>query len=174
MNATIGNDWLRPRFSAEDADRAYDEWGCNCGPAAIAAILGLRLADVRPHIPDFESRRYTNPSMMNAALRSLGVTFRESGVDWPWWGLVRIQWEGPWTLPGVPIRARYRYTHWVGSAHRNGAVGVFDVNCLNNGSGWVAFKDWSETVAPWLAKAHEARATGSWHVTHSLAVDREI
>ena len=49
----------KPRFTAEAADRAYDEWGANCGPGAIAAICGLTLDELRPHMGDFEGKRYT-------------------------------------------------------------------------------------------------------------------
>jgi hypothetical protein len=31
----------------------------NCGPGAIAAICGLTLDDLRPHLGDFEQKRYT-------------------------------------------------------------------------------------------------------------------
>jgi hypothetical protein len=31
------------RFTAVDAERASDEWGCNCGPSALAAITGRSL-----------------------------------------------------------------------------------------------------------------------------------
>lgn len=160
-----------PRFSLADADRAYDEWGANCGPAALAAITGKTLDEVRPHLEGFDAKRYTNPTMMFAALRSLGVPHRSrphyAPMPWPAFGLARIQWEGPWTRPGVPMRARYGCTHWVGSA-RNGA-GVFDVNCLNNGSGWVARGDWEQLVVPAIVETYP-RADGKWHLTHAIEV----
>lgn len=36
------------RFTLEDAQRASQEWGANCGPGAIAAIMGMTLDEVRP------------------------------------------------------------------------------------------------------------------------------
>lgn len=82
-------------ISAEDADRAYAEWGCNCGPAAVAAICGLTLDQVRPHMGDFETKRYTNPTLMWQVLRSIGARFSYRGGDlgrwWPTYGLARIQ-----------------------------------------------------------------------------------
>jgi hypothetical protein len=85
--------------------------------AALSAITGLTLNEIRPHMGDFETKRYTNPTMMFAALKSVGVRWRTNGKNsthWPRYGLARIQWEGPWTAPGVPMRVRYRHSHWVG------------------------------------------------------------
>jgi len=48
-------------IDAAEAQTAWDVWGCNCGPGAIAAILNMRLDEVRPLMGDFESKRYTNP-----------------------------------------------------------------------------------------------------------------
>lgn len=166
-----------PRFTEDDADRAYQEWGCNCGPGAIAAIMGMTLDEVRPHIPGFDAKRYTSPSMMEKTLRSIDRPWRRAGEAWPVHGLVRIQWDGPWTLPNVPIVARYRYTHWVGAATIStgivglDAVGVFDINCMNNGTGWVSLGDWKDTIAPYLISQYP-RANGEWHITHAIEVER--
>ncbi len=161
-----------PLFSDEDAERAYDEWGCNCGPAAVAAICGLTLDGVRPHMGDFEAKHYTNPTLMWRVLDSIGVrwTVCRSGT-WPDRGLCRVQWEGPWTRPGVPARAAYRHTHWVGAATRDtGEIGVFDVNALGNGSGWCSLEDWSSTLVPWILEECVPRADGGWHLTHVVEV----
>lgn len=163
---------IPPRFTLDDGDRAYHEWGANCGPGALAAIMGMTLDEVRPHMGDFETKHYTNPSLMNAALRSVGRPWRKIGGEWPAYGLVRIQWEGPWTLPGVPFKARYRYTHWVGAEKTaTKGIGIFDINAMNNGSGWCALADWASIVAPFLATHHDPRATGGWHITHAIEVD---
>jgi hypothetical protein len=163
------------RISLEEANCANDEWGCNCGPAALAAIMGLTLDQVRPHMGDFEVKRYTNPTMMFAALDSVGARWRNLGplCDWPIFGLCRIQWEGPWNMPGVPIRARYRHTHWIAVQHplHSMDVGIFDVNCISNGSGWVSERHWSDVLVPWLLKECVPRSDGKWHVTHSIEIE---
>lgn len=184
------------RFTVADVDRANDAWGCNCGPSSFAAILGLTLDETRRHFgPEFEAKRYTNPTLMVTALRSAlgapGARWRQLrlvpdriigesykvpaaahiAVAWPRWGLLRVQWEGPWTRPGVPIAARYRKTHWVGVARRGDEIGVFDVNVLSNGSGWCSLGDWSSKVVPWILESYPA-ATGGWHVTHAIEVER--
>lgn len=165
---------LPPRFNEADAQRAYDEWGANCGPGALAAIMHMTLDEVRPHLIGFDAKRYTNPTMMNDALRSIGRSWHRIGADWPDYGLVRVQWEGPWTKPCVPMRARYRHTHWVGAALRGRAipddVGVFDINCIANGSGWTAFRYWEGNLVPWLLEECVPRASGRWYITHAIEV----
>jgi hypothetical protein len=158
-------------------ERAFREWGCNCGPAAVAAIRCLTLEELRPHLGDFELKGYTNPTLMWEILRNLGVRFTVDFAPrafggWPRWGLARVQWEGPWTREGVPRAARYRHTHWVGASWVNREnVGIWDVNCLNNGSGWVGLKDWAAITVPFLLADH-SRADGNWHVTHMVEVER--
>ncbi len=166
------------RFTPADFEAANAEWSANCGPSALAAICGLTLDEVRAHMPSFEAKRYTNPTMMFDALRSVGVRWTalrqgESGaaLPWPSYGLCRIQWEGPWTQPGVPIRARYRYTHWIGAARepRGDEMGVWDVNALANGTGWCDRENWAAVLVPHLT-ADIKRASGGWHVTHAIEV----
>lgn len=163
------------RFSAEDADQAHADWGANCGPGALAAVLGLTLEEVRPHLQGFDDKRYTNPTMMWAALRSLGIGYRlrRPPDTWPDYGLVRVQWEGPWTAPRVPPRVAYRHTHWVGAQRSTGRpdAGIFDINCMTSG-GWVSEHDWSKTIVPWLLDACVPRASGGWHLTHVVEIDR--
>lgn len=170
-----------PRFNMDDMVRASDEWGANCGPGALAAICGMTLDEVRHHVGDFETKRYTNPTLMFASLRSTGVRWLnkplrcggKGGWDWPRYGLCRVQWEGPWTKPGVPMRARYRHTHWIGSCARsNDDIGVFDINALANGSGWSSLKDWREILVPWLLSEVAPNADGKWHLTHAIEVER--
>jgi len=168
---------MKPRFTLEDLEAANDAWGCNCGPGALAAICGLTLDEVRPHLgPAWPG--YTNPTAMRNALRSVRARLNQAigwleldVARWPSRGLCRIQWEGPWTQPGVPARARYRFTHWIGAATDPvRGVGIFDINVLANGSGWCSLEDWSTQVAPVLAKDHDKRATGTWHITHAIEV----
>jgi hypothetical protein len=162
---------LKPLFNAAAADRAHEEWGMNCGPGALAAVMRMTLDEVRPHLSGFEERRYTNPTMMNDALRSIGKPWRKIGAIWPQHGLVRVQWEGPWTRPGVPMRARYRFTHWIGAAIHAGEIGVFDINLMGNGTGWTALANWQQHLVPWLLENCVPRADGNWHITHAIEVE---
>jgi len=172
-------------FDIEAAEVASDEWGFNCGPAAVAAICGLSLSELRPCLGDFEQKRYTNPTLMSQILRNVGAKVIEFGrlnwrfemeragrKPWPRYGLVRIQWEGPWTDAGVPIAARYRHTHWVGARYANkDNVGIWDINCLNNGTGWVGLSEWTTILVPWLLKECHPRANGKWHLTHVVEIE---
>lgn len=167
-----------PRFTLEDANRANDEWGANCGPAALAVVCGMTLEEVRPHMGDFESKRYTNPLLMFDSLRRTQVSWRQVRDPhsiyrtWPEHGLARVQWEGPWTAPGVPMRVRYRHTHWVAAMAVDGEERrIFDVNCMCVG-GWVPLTEWVFKVVPWLLKEAEPKANGFWHLTHVIEVAR--
>lgn len=172
---------IRMRFTLADVERAHNEWGCNCGPAALAAITGLTLDEVRPLMGNFEGNGYTNPTLMFSALNRVGLPWQrirtsapsDAAAHMPWWGLCRVQWQGPWTHTDANPRWAYRHTHWIGAAKRetDDSIGVFDVNCVHEraGSGWVSLRDWSTTIAPHLTK-DIPRATGGWHITHSLEV----
>lgn len=162
------------KFTEDDAARAYDEWGANCGPGAIAAIMGMTLDDVRPHMGDFEQKHYTNPLLMWQVLRNIGAKWRlvKAARAFPDYGLARVQWEGPWTAPGVPARAAYRHTHWIAaqwSAARE-EFGIFDINCMNSG-GWVSLDDWKSLVVPWILEHCAPRANGRWHLTHVVEIE---
>lgn len=175
MTPVLDSRLVAPRFTLADAERAGDEWGFNCGPAAIAAMNGLTIEELRPHLGDFEQKRYTNPTLMWSILRSVGARWRvRKGGQWPEYGLVRVQLEGPWTAPGVPIAARYRHTHWVGSMLLLDGCeeqNVFDINCICLG-GWVPLAEWSSYVVPWLLKQAEPKASGAWHPTHFVEIER--
>jgi hypothetical protein len=161
-------------FSLADAVKAGEEWGANCGPGALAAITGKTLDDVRPHLLRFDEKRYTNPAMMRGALRSLGVRHewrvRDRAYLMPLYGLARVQWDGPWTQPGVPAKAAYRHTHWVAARMTPDGDQVFDINCICVG-GWVSFNEWQRQVVPWLLKQCEPKATGDWWLTHLVEVE---
>lgn len=166
------------KFTALEAGDANDAWGFNCGPAAVAAVTGMTLDALRPHLGGFELKHYTNPTLMWEILKNLGVEFSKTtfpGAEcitprsehWPKYGLARIQWEGPWTKPGVPIQARYRQTHWIGVS---GGY-VFDINAMEVG-GWIPRKQWTESLVPWLLENYYPKADGNWHITHSVEVTR--
>lgn len=168
------------RFSWEQACAAGDAWGFNCGPAAICAVLNMTPDELRPHMLDFEAKRYTNPSLMVSVLRELGVRFRQvyrgdvpngDYYVWPREGLVRVQWGGPWTKPGVPMKARYRKTHWIGVRHSADMCEVFDINAMHSEpSGWILFETWEISLVPWILKHLVPKADGAYWPTHCLEI----
>ncbi|MCB1423199.1 MAG: hypothetical protein KDJ69_12185 [Nitratireductor sp.] len=155
---------------------ANEAWGANCGPAAIAAVLGMTLDQVRPFMGDFEKKHYTNPTLMWDTLRRIGALFSYRGGElgrnnWPIYGFTRIQWEGPWTRPGVPKVARYRHTHWIGvNAIDSNNIGIFDCNATGNGTGWTPLTDWENILVPWIIEELVPRANGEWHITHAVEI----
>lgn len=166
------------KFSSDDMRSAYERWGCNCGPAALAAVLQISLDDALSLLPDFPSRKYTSPTMMKDAL--LDCDFREitrarktaatlCPEILPDWGLVRVQWTGPWTAPGANPKWAYRQTHWFASFKPELTCPdwtiVFDVN-----SGPVEWSDWLKTIPAAITK-QIPRADGGWFVTHLWQID---
>lgn len=163
------------RFGEDDCRQAYDEWRCNCGPAALAAILGKTLDEVRPACEQvgFASKRYMSPTMMQDAIPLAGGRIAERlrlpldkriacDTDYlPKHGLARIQWGGPWTAKGANPRWAYGATHWI--AAFDGVV--FDVN-----GGFMPFEYWEQTIVPAIV-ASIKRADGEWWITHSWEVE---
>lgn len=168
---------LRYPFTQEQANAAADSWGCNCGPAALAFACQKPLDAARYAIVDFDRKRYTSPSMMRAALAELRreiVTVRRPTRDEMFShlpSLVRIQWTGPWSKPGVPAVAAYRHTHWVccwleGPEIEGGPPLVFDVN-----GGVLHVSDWENEIVPLLLPKD---GDGKWHPTHVWRLATEV
>jgi hypothetical protein len=171
------------RFSIEDAKRASDEWGANCGPGALAAVTGHTLEEVRPLMGDFERKRYTNPTLMFDCLKR---TIEDHKFFWldkrttpedefmPGYGLLRVQWHGPWMKPGVPIRARYRHTHWIGyQRHDDGQEAVFDINAMYAG-GWISYMNWATVLVPWILSECVPKADGDFSFTHAVEITSDL
>ena len=156
-----------------------DDWGFNCGHAALCAITGMTPEELRPHLGDFEKKRYMNPTLMRLILRNLDVLSHwlvdvrgTKNLGWPMFGLVRVQWSGPWCAPGVPIAARYRKTHWVATelvSLKPVLRRVFDINATCDG-GWIPYEEWSAQLVPWLLKECQPKADGKWWPTHSVEI----
>lgn len=177
-------------FTEEQAQAAHDQWGCNCGPTALAFALQMPLSFVRPLLPDFPARKYTNPTMMREALKSAGQDFRiiKVPVRTPGGGLdiatmygenpklkpdepfsmmtdspphlVRVQWTGPWTKAGANPKWGYRMTHWICTWLQRSVPLVFDCN-----GGVMHHEKWEAGIVP-LITASIPRADGGWYPTH--------
>ena len=44
--------------------------------------------------------------------------------------------------PNAHWVARQRHSHWIGGRTGKQSYGIFDVNCMNNGTGWCKKEDW--------------------------------
>lgn len=155
-------------YGVDVARQAADLWQFNCGPAALTAVLGVIPDVLRPHLREFEKKGYTNPRLMYSILKGIGLGWTPISAGNPLYGLVRVQWEGPWTKARVPIRARYRHTHWIATDGKY----VFDVNAICVG-GWVSVKEWEKVLVPWLLRQVEPKSNGRWHRTHRLSLTHE-
>ena len=165
----------RARFTPAQAYRAENEWRFNCGPGALCLLFGLTPDEVHPHMGDFETKGYTNPTLMYGALRSLGKTWTRlrSPVYPKIGGLVRMQWGGPWCAPGVPARVAYRHTHWIASWHDGEQLWFGDVNAVvGDVCGWLPGHAWQEILAPWIIQQCEPKGNGQFWPTHILEVIR--
>src|SRR4051812_12786361 len=122
---------MKLRFDKPDAEQAHAEWGCNCGPSALAAALGLKLNEVRKVMGPFEQRGYTNITNMRESLAAAGGRITRCYESWPpvGIGLVRIQWGGPWIINGRPARWAATATHWIATDRdRESRLSIFDIN----------------------------------------------
>jgi hypothetical protein len=152
------------RYTKADARNAMDEWGFNCGPGALTAVLDMTPDEIRPFLGDFESKGYVSPKMMLATLDMVGVDYKLVTGKFPDWGLVRVMWGGPWS--GV---AAERHTHWIGSCWRDEKLFVYDSNAVQ----WMPFEFWRVTLVPWLLAEAEPESDGTWKVTHAIEVKNE-
>lgn len=149
-------------FKRDEFLLAYEEWGCNCGPSALAIALQVTLDDVRGALPGFEDRHYTNPTMMRSALAHFGRAFdvvrlpAEEDMFHDRVALVRIQWTGPWTHP-KPAKWASKFTHWIVCWSQGVEKMLFDCN-----GGIQRFDPWDRFVATQITDAI-SRADGGWY-----------
>lgn len=161
---------LKYTFSDEDARRAHEEWGANCGPGALAVCLDMTLEELRPKLQSvaFEEKFYMTPSMMIEVIRACGARLRSTTSNvFPRHGLCRVQFHGPWTLPGANPRWAYRFTHWIHvrqSTTRTVGAWIFDIN-----GGWMDLPAWEADILPKLTTQHKG-ATGMYSITHSWEI----
>ena len=73
--------------------------------------------------------------------------------------LVRIQWTGPWTMPGMSFKWAANYTHWICCWREEvpPVLRVFDIN-----GGVMAFEQWQREIVPAIV-ATIKRADGGWY-----------
>jgi hypothetical protein len=160
-------------FSEEDAERAAKEWGCNCGPTALAFATRRHIEAVKDAIPCFTEKGYTSPTMMKAGLANLKVKYRAMlcarnadsllGELDQSLSLVRIQFTGPWTAPGMNPKWAYWHTHWIAAWREVSSMmlsaTVFDVN-----GGIRLLTDWEDKILPALASGQ--KRDGGYFPTH--------
>lgn len=140
----------------------------SCGPAALAAVAGRQLAEIRRHLP--HERGYMSPADMQQALESAGFVVACREFAWPTFGVACIFWDGPWSAPGLPPGAALKHSHWIAvSLHDpRGGGECYDVNAER-----VIYLDfWRRGFAHDLARHLEPRATGGWSLRRSFELTR--
>lgn len=155
---------MRPH-APTDILACSEAWGANCGPAALAAALGVQVADVRDAVSsdgDFKDRSFMGIMDMKTAIHRYGATLGNECYDAaavkmfddPWPGMnnrvVMIQWRGSWE--SVP-RAAAAHRHWIAQIVLEDETIVFDANEEQ----WITFEDWRDRIVPQLLPP---RATG--------------
>lgn len=154
---------------ADIAEHARD-WGANCGPVALAALLELELPDVFA-LMDGGFPGFTNLTMMRSWLKRAGFMALDPsevgpkaimrGVSkWPEHGLAFLQVLGPW-MNGKP-KEQYKYTHWIAVSGCSGYV--YDVNAEE----WQGARAWELRTVPGLLNAHSC--SSGWEVRQVLEV----
>lgn len=162
---------VAPLYVPTDINEAHDAWRANCGPCAVAALLGREVNAVRELFEPWPG--YTNPTLIKAALKRAGKTCVPTLADaLRTNGLGMIQWEGPWEAGGA--RAAYRHTHWVGLAWRfvepvrtGPVLFVYDA-AIGARGGWLPLDFFSRRIIP-LYLEDQPKATG-WRFRQVLEI----
>lgn len=160
-------------FTKKESDLASDNWGFNCGPGALCAMLDLTPDQIRPKLLEFEKKGYTNPRLMKQIIKNCGWDYSQiyrgdvpAEIPDIRCGFARIQWAGPWTEPNVSMGKRQRFSHWIGLMSNRM---VFDINAMNIG-GWISFEEWKNELVPWIVDQVDSRCNGNWWPTHVLEI----
>ncbi|NOJ92037.1 hypothetical protein HMI51_03625 [Corallococcus coralloides] len=155
-----------PLFTPSDLLAANAAWGANCGPGALAAVLGVPVMGLRPHFP----KPWTTPTVMQAALTATGRRFQlhQGFPAGDLLGLAFVQFRGTWDT--APERAQYRHTHWVGLQRTGVSVVIYDVN-VGDAGGWLPSEEWKASVLASLMAGRRG-ASGLWRIRVTLEVMR--
>ncbi len=170
MNATtLGRTLL---FAPPDIEQQNAVWGANCGPGALAALMGIKVADVRPFVEHAQGGAfsgYMHAGHLMTVLTSAGYSPRRrnnkvvGAVLWPaQMGLAVLQLDGRWLGDGVPFPVRFKYTHTVASAE--GGALIFDANAGE----WLPFVTWNRQVMSDVV--HRQKGATGWHTSTVIDV----
>lgn len=170
-------------FTPTDMDDANIAWLANCGPGALAALLGVQVMEVRPRFPHFPEKARTNLTQMQEAMgrsrRETPAPPVELAPAGPFprierAAMVQIQWTGRWTSPAA--NARYAWADMLKNSHWTAArmtpahgLWVYDVNFNIDGpvsGGWMPVAAWERNIAPSMIKEKKSR-TG-WYAKEIL------
>lgn len=129
-----------------DFQEAHEKHQAMCGHGALAAVLSKPVMEVMPY---FDKGGWVNVPIMKQAIEKSG--HRWTRCSKPGEGqeaVILLQWEGPWTKPGVPAAAACKHRHWV--ATRRGLI--WDINTEI----WQPQDEWKQIIPDLLPQ----RSTG--------------
>lgn len=155
-------------YTPEQSQQAYDEWKAMCGHHSIAAATHASLDRVKQACPKLVG--WMNPTMIGTTLHNLGARTKcltrlpddTRFLFTPGRRVMRIQFEGSWTGPGVPPAAAYKHTHYIAVIDELVMDPMVDSNML------ISLLDWLETEQ-YRVLQDVPKATG-WHFTHCWEV----
>jgi hypothetical protein len=128
------------RFNRLDCEISKLWWGCNCGPIVLAAILGIRLGDVRRLVPEFSEKRSITYELMKTALDRTGRPWMERGVSCP-----------PPGSYGLVIIDFGNKAHWVAIWNSGAGLKAFDAFSMR----WMSLHRWASWVLPWITRGQD-------------------
>lgn len=171
---------LADLYLPTDLEAAAVLWQANCGPGALAALLGIEVYDTQAWLGGDQWPGWTTMTVMKAALTKAGRQFRvarpavmeQQQYDLAWTlghqGLAFVQLEGPWERHWAGAQ---RHTHWIAWRGPH----VYDVNLTTDAGrnylagGWASLDTWRQLVPQYLAE-DEPHMTG-WHWRSALVVE---
>lgn len=162
--AVVGN--MNTLYTPPDTEAANKEWGANCGPCALAAVLGVPVADVRGAVSkgfrgagtiwldgiEYHHRTdarafpgYMGQADLRGAVQRMGARVGKTWRPVPALGmlgvnpaLIMVNWLGPWT----GTRGEPHYRHIIGVR-----CGMFGLE-----SAWLHLRGRERIFAGWTEK----------------------
>ena len=162
-------------YTAAQAKAAHDDWNAMCGHYSIAAATDSPLEDIRT--AGVPLKGWMSPTMISNTLVALKIPLRrfllkdEGFHDASYilglnninsGSILRIQWEGSWMNPGVPIGAQYQRTHYI--ACKDGTImdPAFDPAVS------LRVEDWLQVVTNDIVPA--IKGSTGYHFTHAWII----
>ena len=143
------------RFDRSEYCAANLQWGCNCVPVALAAILGLRLSEVRRFVPEVESGKGVAVNKIPSVLDRAQVRWRARGGERFNHGLAVIRFDD------VPDPC-----HCVAVSDGK----LLDTTSVTAGKNWCDVKQWERKMLPHVAKFLGAK--GECRVYRGFEIER--
>jgi hypothetical protein len=161
-------------YCPPDVDEAKKAWGANCGPAALAAVLGRPVMEMAAYFPRFHPGRCASTVQIAEAIAKatddeVAVTPSQridmrSGKGfvsrmWPSRGVACLMFHGPWDLQRSrsPDAAKklYKHAHWIGIQQLGMVTMVYDIHSKC----WEPVCDWRDET---LARVLDDHKSNEW------------